>query len=191
MHTILETDCFVLKSAPSGEANKQLELFTRDFGMIRATAQGLRYLKSKLRYSLGDFSKAHVSLVRGKEMWRVTTAFKRADTMTDIPSREGREALFHIFALLRRLLQGEEPHAELFEIVETAFSVLAKGAHATAVEELAVLRILFLLGYVKDDESLRVFAEGNGFDEEMLGRATAARKTIVIEINRALAASHL
>lgn len=191
MHTILETDCFVLKSAPSGEANKQLYLFTRDFGLIRATAQGLRYLKSKLRYSLGDFSLAHVSLVRGKEFWRVTTAFKRADTMADIPNKEAREALFRVFALLRRLLQGEEAHPELFEIVGKVFVALKESSDPRAVEELAVLRMLFLLGYVKDDASLREFAEGTGFGTETLEKSSLARKSIITEINRALAASHL
>ena len=73
MHTIFETDCFVISSSPQGEANKQLDLLTRDFGLIRATAQGVRWLKSKLRYSLTDFSFTHASLVRGKEFWRVLT----------------------------------------------------------------------------------------------------------------------
>lgn len=191
MHTILETDCFILKSTPAGEANKQLDLFTRDFGMLRATAQGLRYLKSKLRYSLSDFSLAHVSLVRGKEFWRVITAFKRADTMTDIPGKEAREALFHIFALLRRLLQGEEAHPELFKIVEEAFAALKNGADPAAVEELSVLRILFLLGYVKDDASLRTLVETSGFSEDIIKQSSNQRKTVITEINRALAASHL
>ena len=200
MHTIHETDCFILKSSPSGEANKQLDLFTRDLGFIRASAQGVRYLKSKLRYSLTDFSFARASLVRGKEVWRVTTAFKKEDTMSGIVDREARETLFRIFALLRRLLQGEEAHPELFEIVEKVFYILKEisekkpsdlPARASAIEELTVLRILFLLGYVRDDPALRTFVEGSEFGEEILVKSSEARKIMIGEINRALHASSL
>lgn len=191
MHTILETDCFILKSTPSGEANKQIDLFTRDFGLIRATAQGLRYIKSKLRYSLTDFAYVRVSLVRGKEFWRITTASKIDDAMSGIESKEGRETLFRIFALLRRLLQGEETHPELFDLVEKVFELLKKNVDTSAVEELTVLRILYLLGYVKDDPALRTFVEGTGFESDLLLKSAEARKMVVMEINRALQASSL
>lgn len=191
MHTILETDCFVLKSTPSGEANKLLDLFTKEFGFIRASAQGLRYLKSKLRYSLTDFSYARVSLVRGREFWRVTTASKKADPSFDLTTPEAREVLFRIFALLRRLLQGEESHPELFEIVLHAFESLKHASMLSAIEEVTVLRILFLLGYVQDDETIRLFIKTISLDEELLSQATLSRKVIVAEINRALHASSL
>lgn len=200
MHTIFETDCFVISSSPQGEANKQLDLLTRDFGLIRATAQGVRWLKSKLRYSLTDFSLTHVSLVRGKEFWRVTTATKIADVSADITSKEARETLFRIFALLRRLLQGEEAHVELFDTVRKMFEVLRDISttkpsdilpRISVVEELTVLRILFLLGYVKDDPALRSFVETFELDEGILKQSSDARKTVVAEINRALKASNL
>ncbi len=200
MHTIHQTDCFVLKGTSMGEANKQLDLLTRDFGLIRATAQGVRYLKSKLRYSLTDFSLAHVSLVRGKEFWRVTTASKKGDISADIESFEVKETLFRIFALLRRLLQGEEANVELFDAVKKTFDVLKEISkkkpddmlvRMSAVEELTVLRILFLLGYVKDDPSLRTFVESTEFSEDIFRQSGDARKTMIAEINRALKASHL
>jgi hypothetical protein len=219
MHTILETDCFILKGTPSAEANKQLDLFTREFGLIRATAQGVRYLKSKLRYSLTDFSYTRISLIRGREYWRVTTASKIGDVSTEVSYREARETLFRIFALLRRLLQGEEAHPELFTLVENVFTLLKDVSleryakenlsledmfktpeelfkkdmieHLSSIEELTVLRILSLLGYVKDDSALRPFAEGDAYDKELLAQARASRKLIVAEINRALAASSL
>lgn len=199
MHTILETDCFVLKSSASGEANKQLDLFTKEFGFIRATAQGLRYLKSKLRYSLTDFSYTRVSLVRGKEYWRVTTASKIGDASFDIPSKDARESLFRIFALLRRLLQGEDAHPELFELVLSAFTYLKNLSEkdvdsqikASAIEELTVLRILSLLGYVKDVPELRSFVETNELNDQLIQDSFTMRKILVAEINRALQASSL
>jgi DNA repair protein RecO len=192
MHTILETDCFILKSSPSGEANKQIDLFTEEFGLIRATAQGLRYLKSKLRYSLTDFSYARVSLVRGKEFWRIITAAKKGDIFFEIESAEGKESLYRIFAMLRRLLQGEDSHPQLFKLVYEMFKAVdGHHPHIAAIEELTVLRILFLLGYVKDDVALRSFVETSELDDALIEKSVASRKTIVSEINRALNASNL
>ncbi len=193
MHTIFETDCFILRSVPSGEANKVFELFTKEFGLLRATAQGVRHLKSKLRYTLTDFALVRVSLVRGKEYWRITTALKIDDAMTAIPDRASREVLVRIAALLRRLLQGEESHPELFVLMLTVFEILkvASTEQRMAIEEVAVLRVLTLLGYVQDDPMLRELAQGQEFSVAVLEQATLLRKQMVTEINRALRASSL
>lgn len=199
MHTIFETDSFILKSYPSGEANKILEFFTRDFGLIRASAQGLRQYRSKLRYSLTDFARVRVSLVRGREFWRVTTASKIESTMSDIADGQARDAMLRIFALLRRLLQGEDPHPELFDLIESAFRSLQESdagiadslLRTSTIEELSVLRTLFLLGYVRDEPTVRAFVEDNSFDAALLAQAQASRKNIILEINAALKASGL
>jgi len=200
MHTIFETDGFILKSYPQGEANKTLDIFTRDFGFIRASAQGLRQYRSKLRYSLTDFARVRVSLVRGREFWRVTTASKVECTMAVIVHKEEQEAMLRIFALLRRLLQGEDPHPELFDLVEQALKTLKNinnvenallSTPAATVEELAVLRILFLLGYVRSESSIQAFVQDVSFDENLLIQAQLSRKSIIVEINNALNASSL
>ena len=45
MHHIYETNAFVLKNIPHGEADAMLTLFTEELGLIRALAQGIRYEK--------------------------------------------------------------------------------------------------------------------------------------------------
>ena len=197
MHTIFETDAFVLKSSATGEANKVLDLLTKDFGFIRATAQGLRQLRSKLRYSLTDFSFVSVSLIRGREVWRVTTASKKGDSLSEIKSKEAREALFRIFALLRRVLQGEETHAELFDTIQSFFTFLVENKTdlskemLLSAEELTVLRVLSLLGYVKDEKEFDAFLGTSSYEGNLLIEVGTKRKLIVTEINRALQASHL
>jgi recombinational DNA repair protein (RecF pathway) len=63
-HTIYTTEGFILKSVNFGEANKYFFIFTREFGLIKTAAQGVRHLQSKLRYGLTDYSLAQVSVVR-------------------------------------------------------------------------------------------------------------------------------
>lgn len=49
MHHIYTTKAIVIKSLPSGEANKIYFLLTHDLGFIKASAQGVRLGKSKQR----------------------------------------------------------------------------------------------------------------------------------------------
>src|SRR3989344_5676480 len=73
-HHIYETDAFVFSALPHGEASRYMVLYTREFGLVRAAAQGLRELKSKLRYSLQPFSLSVVNLVHGRSGWRIVNA---------------------------------------------------------------------------------------------------------------------
>ena len=73
-HHIYHTQGFVLSSRNVGEANKILTVFTRELGLIRATVQGIRLNKSKLKFSIQDLSFATIDFVKGKEVWRITSA---------------------------------------------------------------------------------------------------------------------
>jgi len=64
MHHIYHTHGFILSSRNNGEANRMLMIYTREMGLIRAVAQGIRLHKSKLRFTLQDFSYVNVDLVR-------------------------------------------------------------------------------------------------------------------------------
>lgn len=74
MHTIHTTPALVVGSKPNGEASKLIFLFTREFGLITAVAQGIRFEKSKLRYCAQDYNLGIFSLVKGKEFWRLVGA---------------------------------------------------------------------------------------------------------------------
>ena len=74
MHPIHTTPGFIIGSRPSGEAGKMISIFTRDLGLVFASAQGIRFEKSKLRPFTQDYSFGQFSFVRGKEYWRLTSA---------------------------------------------------------------------------------------------------------------------
>ena len=108
MHHIYQTEGIVLERRPVGEAGIYVSIFTRDFGFLRADARGCRSLASKLRYSLQDFSRSNISLVRGRNSWRVTGAYLIENLNSEL--KECREKLFlsaRVFSLLRRLLHGD------------------------------------------------------------------------------------
>ncbi len=178
MYHLYYTDAIVLGAAPSGEGSKTISLFTRELGLITATAQSVREERSKLRYGLQDFSYSHITLVRGKEYWRITGAECVEHLLSG--SLEPERMIGRVCRLLRRLLAGEEKNEPLFCAVleglqfvkassvppflkevadrpedlnpspnQNSVLPLEKGeSRVAAVEIVLVLRILHLLGYL-------------------------------------------
>jgi DNA repair protein RecO (recombination protein O) len=193
-HHIYHTQAIVISSRNYGEANKILTLYTRELGLIRAVVQGIRLSKSKLRFALADYSLARVDLVKGREVWRVTSAtyVKSFGSLTQtIP---GVSILSHTVKLLERLLPGEDPHENIFDDVVTAYEYLTlhndKREFFEVTELCLVLRILKSLGYISTKEEYKTHVEGV-FDPSMIAFDTLPKKTIIFEINRALRESQL
>lgn len=188
MHHIYHTEGFILKSVNSSEANKTYYIFTRDFGLVKATAQGVRLLKSKLKASLDAFSKAEVSLVRGKGLWRIVGA-KKIFNYKDIAGTEDDALGFvsRILLLLLRLIHGEEKNEELFDNLDRAFSLFDCTALKDELEILSVATILYNLGHIKDHEGVLSV----GISPESLDIVKANKKKLLFEINNAINESHL
>ena len=115
MHHIYHTHGFILGSRNKGEANKMLTIYTREMGLVRAMVQGIRLHKSKLRFSLQDFSYATIDLVRGKDIWRVTSAKNISSFPFARTSRSSLLIIVHVSSLLERLCDGEESNEKIFD----------------------------------------------------------------------------
>ena len=157
-YAVYSTRGWILGSAPSGEASKIYLLYTEDFGLIHARAQSVRLLSSKLRYSLEDYSFGTFSLVRGKEVWRLTGSERSAVPRGDLLIRA------RILNLVKRLVQGEERNDELFAAL---LGFQEKGETREAV---ILSRILGALGY------LDLSALGSMSEREMIREVNKALK---------------
>lgn len=188
-HSIYTTEGFILKSAPFGEANKYYFIFTRDFGLIRATAQSVRHLKSKLRYGLEDFSLAQISVVRGRELWRLTSAEKKLN----IKDKEKLLLISRIFSLLLRLLHGEEKNDLLFDSLREGMVFLDNynDQRRESFECILALRILSALGYIGKLGEFDQFTTSYYFTNELLINMTNLKKQAILEINKSLRETHL
>lgn len=184
MHHIYTTKAFVIHSSPYGEAGRFLLLFTKDFGMIGATAQGIRLVQSKLRYHIQDYSFTNISVVRGKEVWRLTGAHEIGGVT--------RPSILNIkiFKLLKRLLHGEEKNEKLFNIIESLYENEIKKENYEIIECLIILRVLNSLGYISTREFIK-FLDGNTINEEMIEGVKKEKIQIVKVINKALNESQL
>jgi len=195
-HHIYSTPCLILTSTPVGEGNRFLSLFSRDLGLVRAIGKSLREERSKLRYHLCDCSFSEVSLVRGRDVWRIIGAHSSLNIYTELDdSREKQLLIVRTCSLLARLLQGEEPDPILFDMVERGIDFLAKTALDTELvrdfEYMFVIRILAQLGYVGVQKELSALLEPTPFSKEALISAGTHRDRALHVINHALEVSGL
>ena len=204
MHTIHTTPGFIIESRPRGEAGKLLSIFTRDLGLVLATAQGIRLEKSKLRYHSQEYAVGEFSFVRGKEFWRLTSAGETQRKEAIVPrqardkqrSKDSQELIVRIASLLRRLLHGEEAHTELFDHLKNSFEFLENSPELSeqqlkTLESVIVFRILHLLGYVGVDKNLDTKIISVPLTVELLNEAEGQRMSMNRHINKALKESHL
>lgn len=135
-YAVYNTKGFILSSSPTGEASRLYSIYTEDFGLIRAKAQGVRLIQSKLRFNLDEYSLCDISLVRGKEFWRLTgsQAHKAHKETALIRAR--------VLNLVRRLVQGEEKNEKLFA------TLLLLVAEEIPSEVSILTRVLSDLGYL-------------------------------------------
>lgn len=193
MHHIYHTEGIILGSRNSGEAGRYYHIFTRELGMVRATASGVRKISSKLRYVLQDFSYVKVDLVKGRDIWRVTSASK-TNTLEDVSKRTDTLRVFaNIARLLKRLLPGEEQNDALFTELLGGLMVLEKTytkEELQNIEAVIVLRMLNNLGYIGEQENLKDFIL-SPFLMDVLPNISANRSEILNQINRALKETQL
>jgi DNA repair protein RecO len=200
MHHIYHTEGIILGSKNYGETGKYYSIFTRDLGMIYASAQGVRKIASKLRFILQDFSYIKVDLVQGKDFWRVTSASKTnmLGGLTKNPGTFG--VVFNVAKLLKRLLAGVEPNQALFSDLINGLAVLEKigtkelaltqGGDLRNIEVIIVLRILNNLGYIGDNEVLQNLIK-SPFEENLIFEVSKSRPQVLNQINKALKETHL
>jgi len=195
-HKVYTTDSFVLGGVDVGEGHRYISLFTKDLGFLKAHARSVREERSKLRYSLQDFSYSHVSLVEGRDIWRITGAHEYHNLYYVFDTDPEKQKLFvRLFALLRRLLAGKEKNEYLFNILVEGFFFLKNTEHdkeiLSAVECVLVLRVLHALGYIGNLKTFEELIESVHLSRELVETLTPVRAKAIAEINRALLASQL
>ena len=193
MHHIHHTEGIILGSRNYGEAGKCYYVFTRDLGMIFASAQGVRKLSSKLRFVLQDYSYIKLDLVRGKEFWRLTSASKTNKLEGLTKDQNKFVVLVNIAKLLKRLLAGEDANKVLFADLLEGLSILEKvekEEELQNIEVILVLRILDNLGYIGGNNIFENLVK-SPFEKELLFSLTKNKKNVLQEINRALRETQL
>jgi len=191
-----ETEAFVLSARPTKEGDKFFALYTMDFGLIRASARNIRGETSKLRYNLQTLSRTHISLVRGREEWRIVGA-KEAEHFFLWCARDSERLLLlrRIFDIVTRLVRGEGANEKLFfalkEFVRLLESADGTSKKMRSIELLSLARILQTLGYFAGDAKYEPLLVHSHTTPELLAAVIPLERDLIKDINEALHESQL
>ncbi len=191
MHHIYQTEAIVIAGSPRGDASKRVTVLSRDLGVIHAGVQNIRSLSSKLRYSVQDLSFSHISFVRGKGEWKITGASVEKNFFYMFKeSPDKLQSLARILNLIKRVVgEGEEPY-KVFEIINSFVLFLENSSvEIQTSEHLTLLRLLSVLGFLRETPYLKDIIQTHSFESEELQIVSQNKKSVVALINEALQAA--
>ena len=190
---IYTTDGIILKRTAFGEANIFLHILTEDLGLIVAGARSARLSSSKLRPALQEYTYISVSCVKGKNGWKITNVVEKENFFFNYPNFS-HKILSQISSVLLKMIPGESPHKEIFQIVKSGFEFLKTLQEKDVLnfETLVVLRILHQLGYVESGPEINFFLKNREeWNVSILEEVSQSRGNIIFTINKALKESQL
>lgn len=194
---VYTTEAFILDRRSRGEADRLFYLFTKDLGLIRAVATGVRLQKSKLAGHLNNYSYIKVSVIRGKEIWRITDASTNELGVYLLGQADSREVYVRFLAFIKRMVFGEEVDERTFDVLLKAFVSLGKiiksgeKVDVRVFEALLMIRLLRQLGYMRKTGDLEQFLDDDEYTPDRINAFSELRALAVKEINTALKTSHL
>lgn len=183
------TEAIVCGSKDNMTSDKSYLLFTRDAGMLWASARSVRMEKSKQRYALQDFSIIRVSLVKGKGGWRIGSVAAISNPFMEASSRRARGGVHAVLKHVRRFIHGEQAHEEIYKDAVLALSCICVADETDIVDlqDIFTLRLLHNLGYIAPQDIFGAFLAHDdpwSVPEPLPGGAHKA-------IEQALSVSHL
>ena len=161
---IYTTKGIVLSERAVGEADRIYNILTRDLGKLQARAIGVRKHTSKLRGNIEPFAISSISLVKGKDYWRLTSA-------QSVQKISASPTVARPLSLIEKLIQGEEPLPKLFDVVEQF--IQSNKPDDKMFEVRLVSQVLFHLGYLKESD------------------LTLGKEALTKAVNKGIQASHL
>jgi recombinational DNA repair protein (RecF pathway) len=131
------TKGIVIESYDQGEHDRAFKIFTREFGLLICHAKSVRKLESKLRPHLMPRSCTLLTLVQGREVWRIVGA---EDERIMSPY------IHEVTALIRRFVKGEGAHRALYDRLMTF--LLEKDNYDEQITRLLLYYVVLVeLGY--------------------------------------------
>lgn len=191
---IHHTEGIILQTKGVSDANVVLFIYTKDMGLVIARATSLRLHRSRLRFVLQRFSRAHIDLVRGKHGWLLTSA-RQINTNSDIYRHQNRKISYAVITgIILRLIQGEESNPLLYDDICKLIEILRKlesKESCFAFELLATIRILNILGYWEKKDGDDIYISETLNPKEAIVSVFKNRKQLIPRINESLRASSL
>jgi hypothetical protein len=179
------TESLVVSITDIGESDAIFKLYTRDFGLIYAKQNSLR--KSvKLRQHLILGRITNVTLVKGKEYWRITGAGEKVLGGFNV----NKDLAFRLINMLNRFIQLESKNIKLYDRL-IYFCTAPNLDNDTC--RLIMLSIIMIVGGFMDSRSLDMEIEEfvNATPDEIYIKTVLNRDRVVSNLRDSVNSSML
>ncbi|MCW2753974.1 MAG: recO [Marmoricola sp.] len=157
-------EAIVLRTRKLAEADRIITLLTREHGIVRAVAKGVRRTTSRFGSRLEPFTHVDLQLAEGRNLDTITQAVTRAPFGESISSDYDRYTTASVMLETAERLVAEErePAVQQYLLLVGGLRAMAAGEHrASDVMDSFVLRSLSVAGYAPSfDTCARCGAEG-------------------------------
>lgn len=165
-YPVYTTDALVCSSVFSNGSDRFYQLFTERFGMLYASARGVRKESSRQRFAMQDFSLVRVSLIKGRMGWIVGSVESNGNVFLNCDKRHNRVTVINIVRLLRRYVQGEQVLSRIYKDACVSLKTATKNSVRVCkqLEDVFQVRMLADLGYVDTKTLIKDIVESNDFN---------------------------
>jgi len=151
----------VLKRTSTGEADRVITLFTREYGKLVCIAKGVRKTSSSRTSSLEPGCETKLYLVKTASLPIVTQTQLLENFSGAKNSLLSMRKLFQVLEMIDSLVVEGEAHEEIYDLITRMLECLhAQDDHANGYIRLSFQRILQLLGFsLENNEQQRSISE--------------------------------
>lgn len=196
-YTVYTVRALVMRHMDDGETGRAYFLLTDDYGVILATAQGIRREGSKLRAALSLWSLVHVSMVRGKYGWKIVSAAEEGSVYRKLAA-EHIPYVARMADFTKRLLSEDAAQGHFLTSFLKAADLLINQEDHSDFEKREAVRLLYCahiahaLGYLNIAPFSGIgLHESTSWTSATLQSVLAQKALLRKSIENALSVSHL
>jgi DNA repair protein RecO (recombination protein O) len=172
-----KTEGIVIKRRDSGEADKFLTIFTKDFGKMQLKATGVRRIASRRSPHVELLNLVEISFYKGKGMPVLIEAQSR---LTFDLIKEDLQAIglaYHLCELIDGLCAEDEVHQDIFALLVSTLAKLHTEDTVVIIHEFEV-ELLTILGFWNTGQSqyARDHVDTQQYIENLLERRLKSRR---------------
>lgn len=146
---------FVLARRNFGEADRIIDIYSKEKGKISLIAKGVRRTGSRKRGHIEIFSKVNFQAVNGKGMGILTEA-ELVDGYKEIRKSMKKFSLAYYFVeVIGKITHEGEQNYELYNFLSSMFEKLKSSKHLKELRSYFVADMLKILGYWPKDKDLK------------------------------------
>lgn len=141
------TTGIILARKNYGEADRIVNLYTKDFGRLSLIAKGVRRPKSRKRGHIEIFSLLKLTAARGRGLDMLLEA-ELIDSFAELRSDLNKVSLAYFFMeVIGRMVHEEEKNEELYNLILKYLSYLKYDQKLKTLKDNYIVDVLVLLGF--------------------------------------------